>query len=67
MKLVMDFVPNHSSDEHEWFVKSIAREDPYTDYYNWYDPIGTDEEGNPVPPNNWVCKIILLDNAQKSF
>lgn len=43
---MMDLVPNHSSDEHEWFIKSAAREDPYTDYYVWVD--------GPDPPNNWV-------------
>lgn len=54
LKLVMDFVPNHSSDEHEWFLRSLQREDPYTDYYVWQDPAGFDGNGNPIPPNNWV-------------
>ena len=54
IKVILDFVPNHSSDEHEWFKKSIAREEPYTDYYVWKDPKGFDEDGNPIPPNNWV-------------
>ena len=41
-------VPNHSSDEHDWFIKSINRVAPYTDYYVWRD-------GSPnVPPTNWV-------------
>lgn len=54
IKIVMDYVPNHSSDEHEWFVKSLAKEEPYTDYYVWVDPKGFDEQGNPIPPSNWV-------------
>lgn len=54
LRLVLDFVPNHSSDEHEWFVKSRRREEPYTDYYIWADPKGFDEAGQPIPPNNWV-------------
>ncbi|CAB3382429.1 Hypothetical predicted protein [Cloeon dipterum] len=55
LKLVLDFVPNHSSDEHVWFNKSIAREDPYTDYYTWRDPKGINEtSGEPIPPNNWL-------------
>ena len=54
MKLVMDFVPNHSSDEHEWFKKSILKEDPFTDYYVWKDSLGVDTDGNQIPPNNWV-------------
>ena len=52
----MDFVPNHSSDQHQWFLKSVAKEEPYTDYYIWKDPSGFDENGNPIPPNNWVHK-----------
>ncbi|ROT71482.1 hypothetical protein C7M84_010198 [Penaeus vannamei] len=43
-----------SSDEHEWFVKSRRREEPYTDYYIWADPKGFDEAGQPIPPNNWL-------------
>ena len=43
LKIVMDFVPNHSSNEHNWFLKSEQREDPYTDYYIWRDS----NESNP--------------------
>lgn len=49
----MDFVPNHSSDEHEWFEKSVQQIDPYTNYYIWKDA-KIDENGLKVPPNNWV-------------
>jgi glycosidase len=55
----MDFVPNHSSDEHEWFQKSVQKVDPYTDYYVWKDPKGFDADGKPIPPNNWVCFILI--------
>ncbi|XP_059469958.1 maltase A3-like [Neocloeon triangulifer] len=54
LKLVLDFVPNHSSDEHVWFNKSIYKEEPYTDYYTWLDPKGLNESGSPIPPNNWL-------------
>ncbi|XP_042857796.1 maltase A3-like isoform X2 [Penaeus japonicus] len=54
LKLMMDFVPNHSSDEHEWFVKSKRKEEPYTDYYIWADPKGFSATGQPIPPNNWL-------------
>ncbi|XP_047501137.1 maltase A3-like isoform X1 [Penaeus chinensis] len=54
LKLMMDFVPNHSSDEHEWFVKSKRKEEPYTDYYIWAEPKGFNETGEPIPPNNWL-------------
>lgn len=48
MKLVMDLVINHSSDEHPWFVESRKnKENPYRDYYIWHAGV----EGNP--PNNW--------------
>ncbi|XP_045034539.1 maltase A3 [Daphnia magna] len=49
LKLILDMVPNHSSDEHEWFIKSVNRIDPYTDYYVWLDG---DAPG--VPPTNWL-------------
>ncbi|XP_065339898.1 maltase A1-like [Cloeon dipterum] len=54
LKLVLELVPNHSSDEHVWFTKSIAREDPFTDYYTWRDPKGLNASGHPIPPNNWL-------------
>ena len=59
IKIVMDFVPNHSSDQHEWFTKSVALIEPYTDYYIWKDPSGFDQDGTPLPPNNWVRKRTL--------
>jgi oligo-1,6-glucosidase len=48
MKLVMDLVVNHTSDEHEWFQESLHNPDgPYGDYYIW-------QKGTPdTPPNNW--------------
>jgi hypothetical protein len=54
IKLVLDFVPNHSSNLHEWFQKSVKREAPYTDYYVWTDAKGFETDGTPIPPNNWV-------------
>lgn len=54
LKVVLDFIPNHSSNEHDWFVRSEQREDPYTDYYIWQDKKGDDINGDPIPPNNWV-------------
>ncbi len=48
MRLIMDLVVNHSSDEHEWFKKSReSKDNPYRDYYIW-------KPGkNGGPPNNW--------------
>ena len=49
MKLVMDLVANHTSDEHQWFVESRkSRDNPYRDYYIWKDPA---PDGGA--PNNW--------------
>ena len=48
MKLLMDLVVNHTSDEHEWFQKSRQRIDPYTDYYIWRP-----EKPDGELPNNW--------------
>ncbi|XP_068234691.1 probable maltase isoform X2 [Palaemon carinicauda] len=53
LKVIMDFVPNHSSDEHEWFKKSVKKEYPFTDYYIWSDPLSFNKS-EPVPPNNWL-------------
>ena len=49
IKLVMDLVVNHSSDEHRWFVESRkSKDNPYRDYYIWRD--GKDGK----EPNNWA-------------
>lgn len=48
MKLIMDLVVNHTSDEHEWFQKSRRRIEPYTDYYIWRPA-----RKNGKLPNNW--------------
>ena len=49
IKVVMDLVVNHTSDEHVWFVESRkSRENAYSDYYIWKDPKADGSE-----PNNW--------------
>ncbi len=46
IKLVMDFVVNHSSDQHEWFTQSrSSRDNAYRDYYHWWPA----EKGKPSP------------------
>ena len=46
IKLVMDLVVNHSSDEHDWFKQSrSSRTNPYRDYYHWWPA----EKGKPTP------------------
>ena len=54
IKLIMDLVVNHSSDEHRWFVESKkSKDNPYRDYYIWKDP-KYDQNGNRVEPTNWT-------------
>ena len=49
IRILMDLVVNHTSDEHKWFVESRKKEDnPYHDYYIWRPA----KDGN-LPPNNW--------------
>lgn len=49
IKIMMDLVVNHTSNEHKWFIESKkSKDNPYHDYYMWADP---DKNGNP--PNRW--------------
>lgn len=53
IKIILDFVPNHTSDEHEWFQKSIKRDPYYKDFYVWAP--GRIVNGVRQPPSNWVA------------
>ena len=49
LKIVMDLVVNHTSDEHRWFREALkGKDNPYRDYYIWRDP-----KENGDAPNNW--------------
>ena len=48
IKIIMDLVINHTSDEHEWFIKSKNGDPDYRDYYIWKKG-----KGKNKPPNNW--------------
>jgi oligo-1,6-glucosidase len=49
IRLMMDLVVNHSSDEHAWFRQACqSRDNPYHDYYIWREP-----KADGAPPNNW--------------
>ena len=53
LKLILDFVPNHTSDQHPWFVESrSARSSPKRDWYIWRDP-----KPDGAPPNNWLSEF----------
>lgn len=57
VKLILDFVPNHTSDEHDWFKQSKAGIEEFKDFYIWHpgrpNPVG----GRPLPPNNWLSNF----------
>ncbi|WP_028856354.1 alpha-amylase family glycosyl hydrolase [Psychrilyobacter atlanticus] len=50
IKIILDFVPNHTSNLHEWFIKSENKDLFYKDFYIWRDPRDGKE------PNNWISK-----------
>ena len=52
LKVIMDLVINHTSDEHAWFIESKkSKDNPYHDYYFWRDG---KKPGGKKPPNNWL-------------
>jgi hypothetical protein len=53
MKILLDLVINHTSDQHDWFQEArSSKENPKRDWYIWR-PAKYDDEGNRQPPNNW--------------
>jgi oligo-1,6-glucosidase len=53
IKVILDFVLNHTSDEHPWFIQSkSSQNNPYRDFYIWKAPRYV--QGIPYPPNNWA-------------
>ncbi len=66
LKLILDFVPNHTSDVHPWFLdSSSSRNDPRRDWYLWHDPVpypwlapGDDTRPKSEQyPNNWQSQF----------
>ena len=49
VKVILDLVPNHTSEQHSWFKESVNKTEKYADYYIWVN--GKDPS---TPPNNWV-------------
>ena len=67
IRIVMDLVVNHTSDEHKWFLESKkSKDNPYRDYYIWRE--GQNEQ---APPNNWGscfgCSAWQYDEATSMY
>jgi alpha-glucosidase len=53
LKVIIDFVPNHTSEQHPWFLESrMSRSNPKRDWYVWVDP-----KPDGSPPNNWLSIV----------
>ncbi len=64
LRVIIDLIPNHTSDQHPWFQRSReSRESPYRDWYVWRrsrSDVGHSSVGggsNGVPPNNWMAEF----------
>ena len=58
LRVILDFVPNHTSDQHPWFLESRAsRNNPKRDWYLWHDAAQAGDDWTPAKnrvPNNWM-------------
>jgi alpha-glucosidase len=59
IRIMVDLVVNHTSDQHEWFKESrSSRDNPKADWYIWKDPHINPETGAKEPPNNWRDALV---------
>ncbi|MES2392718.1 MAG: alpha-amylase family glycosyl hydrolase [Acidobacteriota bacterium] len=58
LRVILDFVPNHTSDQHPWFLESrSSRDNPKRDWYLWHDAALPGDDWQPAKnrvPNNWM-------------
>jgi alpha-glucosidase len=53
IRIIMDYVINHTSDKHKWFIASkSSKKSPYRNWYVWRDGKGPNQ-----PPNNWISEF----------
>ena len=61
LRVILDFVPNHTSDQHPWFLESrSSRTNPKRDWYLWHDAARPADDWVPAkhrPPNNWMSQF----------
>jgi alpha-glucosidase len=63
IRVIVDLVPNHSSDRHPWFVESrSSRDNPKRDWYIWRDP-----KPDGSPPNNWRSTFARVESTAWTF
>ncbi|XP_041979537.1 maltase A1-like [Aricia agestis] len=72
IKILLDFVPNHSSSEHQYFKDSVKRVGEYADYYVWADGFpDPSNASNRLPPSNWESlfggSMWEWNNVRKQF
>ena len=70
LKVIMDFIPNHTSEKHPWFVESKAsKKSSKRDWYIWRD--GVTKDNKTGPPNNWISvfggSAWEYDNATQQY
>ena len=53
LRVILDYVPNHTSDQHPWFIESrSSRDNPKRNWYIWRDP-----KPDGTPPSNWISEF----------
>jgi alpha-glucosidase len=58
IRVIMDMVMNHTSDQHPWFLESRSScDNPYRDWYCWHDGKGETATSKGEPPNNWQSEF----------
>jgi alpha-glucosidase len=61
LRLILDFVPNHTSDQHPWFMESrSSKTNPKRDWYVWHDARASSDDWKPARervPNNWMSQF----------